>query len=467
MDTNLFKNHQISAETLATLEELGFQKMTPIQEQSIPALLQGKDLIGQSKTGSGKTLAFALPMIETTELENKNVQHLIICPTRELCAQVAREIRKFAKRKTGLQILIVCGGQPSRPQVQSLENGVHFVVGTPGRLVDLIQKNKLILDNIKTLVLDEADKMLEMGFEDDLRIIMQSAPTKKQTVFFSATFPDSILGLSQKFQNKPLKIEIAQDTAESQNPIEQLTYDVGQESKIHILMRILQQHNPETAIIFCNQKIKVTEIYELIKNEKVSCGALHGDLEQRDRDRVMAMFRNGSLRILVATDVASRGLDIDHLDLVVNYDLPHQPEIYVHRIGRTGRAGKSGVAATLVCNHELIKIQEIERYTQTKMTNRPLGFKNQHGLASLFRTSAMQTLSIGGGRKDKVRPGDILGALTGDAGGFQSSQIGKIEIHEHLCYVAVDSSIAKSALQKLRDGKIKGHKFQVRLITEA
>lgn len=463
MKTTDFTSLSLSQELLAVVNELGYEEMTPIQAESIPLLLAGKDIIGQSKTGSGKTAAFSLPILNTIDLGDQNIQALIICPTRELATQVAGEIRKLGRRHSGLKVLLLTGGQTGREQAQSLEKGVHIAVGTPGRILDHINRERIDLSHISSVIFDEADKMLEMGFEKELRAVMKDVPQKRQTALFSATFPESIQLLSRRYQKNPMQIIVEEAEGQSAT-IEQIVYETEAEHKTSTLMRVLQQHNSNSTIVFCNMKSTVNEITETIQNHEVVCASLHGDLEQRERDRVMAMFRNGSIPLLIATDVAARGLDIEHLEMVVNYDLPNQPETYVHRIGRTGRAGRAGTAITLAGPRDTLKLLELEKITGGKFQRPHLGFKNQHGLNKFALQSAMQTISISGGRKNKLRPGDILGALTGTAGGLAAADVGKIEIHDTFTYVAISSSHVSQALESLRKGKIKGQKFPVKLM---
>jgi ATP-independent RNA helicase DbpA len=467
LNSTEFSSLPLSSDLLAVIRELGFEKLTPIQSESIPLLLQGKDLIGQSKTGSGKTAAFALPILQNikTDQRQRDIQALILCPTRELSAQVAREMRKLARRHIGLQVLVLSGGQPLRPQMEALNKGVHIVVGTPGRILDVIGRGRMDMSRVATLVLDEADTMLDMGFQEDIEAIMAEVPGTRQTIFFSATFPDAIKSLTKKYLHNPARVVI-EDAPETVPMIAQIAYETEPSEKVGTLLRVLQQHEPTSALVFCNLKVTVAELAETLKEGGVSCASLHGDLEQFERDQVMALFRNGSTRVLIATDVAARGLDIKNLDMVVNFDLPYQPEVYVHRIGRTGRAGESGVAVSLISEQDNSKLGEIEQVTGFIIERKTLGFKNQHGLSknSIHREAPMQTLSISGGRKDKLRPGDILGALTGEAGGLKSENIGKIEIHDRIAYVAVSSEIAATALHRLREGRIKGQKFLIRLL---
>ncbi|MBO9665820.1 MAG: ATP-dependent RNA helicase DbpA [Bdellovibrio sp.] len=461
MEQQPFSALTLSPELLTVLEELGLKTMTPIQSQSIPVLLAGKDLIGQSQTGSGKTAAFVLPILNQIDLKLKSLQAVILCPTRELAAQVLTEVRKLGRRHEGLQVIALTGGQPTREQAQALENGVQIAVGTPGRILDLVNRDRIDFNSVKTLVLDEADKMFDMGFAAEIKAVIKEIPQTRQTVFFSATFPESVLDLSRRYQKNPVRVVI--ESAPESLQIEEIAYETEDSQKTNTLIRVLQQHQAESCLIFCNTKAAVAELTEGFSQGKVTVASLHGDLEQRDRDRVMAMFKNGSYRILIATDVAARGLDIDNLELVINYDFPLQPETYVHRIGRTGRAGKSGVAVTLIHPEDTLKLLEIENLTNRKFQKPSLGFKNQFGLNPEWRETLMQTLWISGGRKDKIRAGDILGALTGTAG-LKSSSIGKIEVHDKHSFVAISASHTKTAFDRLRDGKIKGQKFQVRIL---
>ena len=454
----------LSAELLAVVAELGFEKLTPIQAQAIPPLLEGKDLVGQSRTGSGKTAAFALPILQRLSLEAREVGALVLCPTRELSAQVAREIRRLGRRHAGLTVLVLAGGEPVGRQIGALEKGVHIAVGTPGRVLDHLRRRTLRVHRVASVVLDEADRMLDMGFQDDMEKILRALPPNRQTVFFSATYPTSIETLCQKHQKDPVFVKVEAEPEEARE-IRQLVVHSEQEQKIGALRWVLATYPHESALIFANLKVTVAEIAKVLSEGGLSTGSLHGNLEQYDRDRVMAKFRNASTRVLVATDVAARGIDIENLDLVVNFDLPSQSEVYVHRIGRTGRAGKVGLAVSLRNEREQLKVDAIEHLTGVKLvvTERqavPRGEKAALAQA-LERDAKMATLRISGGRKEKVRPGDILGALTGEAGGLDAADIGKIEIHDHFSYVAVKKSISQGAQQSLSAGRIKGRKFQV------
>ncbi len=460
---------QISAFPLSqplteVLEELGYTSLTPIQAQSIPPLLAGKDLIGQSETGSGKTAAFSLPILEKLRLSLRRPQALILCPTRELSSQVAREIRKLGRRLAGLQVITLSGGQLLGPQIGSLEQGVHIVVGTPGRVCDHIRRGTLVLKQANVIVLDEADRMLDMGFEDDIKAIFAALPPKRQTVFFSATFPDAVETLSKTYQQNAQRITVAARERSKKN-IRQILFQTKHDARLLTLQRVLAAHPSESTIIFANQRAIVSEITETLRKAGASADCIHGELEQDERDRVMARLRNGSIRILVATDVAARGIDVSDLGLVVNYELPFKPDTYLHRIGRTGRAGKKGLAISLVTARDQHRIEAIEEAAGYSLEQGKLeeGRGRAPGAAA-YQDATMQTLTIGGGRKEKLRPGDILGAFTGEAGGFSAEDIGKIEIHDHFTYVAVSREIAKSAVQRLREGRIKARKFSVDLL---
>jgi len=457
---NSFASLGLSSALLEVLSELGYQAPTPIQSLSLPPLLEGRDLIGQSKTGSGKTAAFSLPLLERLDTSRRDVQALVLCPTRELCTQVAREIRKLGRNRRDLQVLILSGGHPIYLQLKTLKHGSQVVVGTPGRVEDHLRRKTLDLSQVTTVVLDEADRMLDMGFREKIEWLLKQTPKERQTALFSATFPSTIEALSRYYQRNPQVVKVEEDGGNA-TAIEQVFYSAPLEDKESILLRVLQSHPIETALIFCNQKARVDEVHAFLKDEGYSVEKLHGDLVQDDRDRVMAKFRNRSAPLLVATDVAARGIDVKELDAVINCDLPSDPAVYVHRIGRTGRAGHQGLAISLVTEREGAKRERIEAHFQMLIEVRPLSRAAQP--ASPAR-AAMETLYISGGRKDKVRPGDILGALTGEAGGLKGDLVGKIEILDRHSYVAVARSHSRLALDRLRQGRIKGRKFQVQLV---
>jgi len=469
--SNSFNNLSLSSRALKGVADLGFEEPTAIQTKCIPILIKGIDLIGQSQTGSGKTAAFVLPMLDKIDFSNKIIQGLILCPTRELCLQVVSEIKKLGRSFNGLQVASIIGGVPGRDQAQILENGVHIIVATPGRLSDHINRSQVNLQSIKYVVLDEADKLLEMGFENEVKHIMKSLPKKRQTVFFSATIHETIQNLSHKYQSNPVFIEV-ENSLTNKVMIKEYLYQIDRandstnflQNKINTLIRILHQHSKGSTLIFCNQKSTVSEIEESLSKNDVNCAILSGDLEQRERDRVITLYKNGSIRILIATDIAARGLDIEQIGLVINFDLPNQAETYIHRIGRTGRAGKEGLAVSIMNSNEEIKIVMIEKFTGRTMIRDKLGFKNQHGLSSSFQFAKMQTLHISGGKKDRLRPTDLLGALTAQPDAISASDIGKIDIQDRFSFVAITSELVNRASDKLRNSRIKGSKFKIKIV---
>jgi ATP-dependent RNA helicase DbpA len=450
----------LSPSLCQVVAELGFVAPTPVQAQAIPLLLAGRDLIGQSTTGTGKTAAFGLAILQKLNRDDRHPQALILCPTRELCAQVARDLRKLGRREAGLVVLILSGGQPMKPQLAALQRGVHVVVGTPGRVLDHIARGSLKLNRVATIVVDEADRMLDMGFGAEMEKILSGAPKRRQTVLFSATYPRSIEAMTKAHQRSPERLNVEMGDGPAA-PLRQLASLVDDNGRLDALLATLGASAPESAIIFCNFKATVAQVEQALRAAGVSSASLHGDLEQRERDLVMAKFRNHSIRVLVATDVAARGLDIEGLDLVVNFELPFQPAIYVHRVGRTGRAGKAGLAVSLVGPRDRAKVKAIEAAIGSSLERQAAEAPKPK--SDVRAGATMETLYISGGRKDKVRPGDILGALTGDAGGLPGSDVGKIEIHERFSYVAIAKGSAARAIQHLTAGRIKGKKFKVGL----
>ena len=445
------------------VRDLGYERPTPIQSASIPVLLAGKDLIGQSETGSGKTAAFTLPILQRLVLARRSVQAIVLCPTRELSAQVAREFRRLGCAHAGLTVVELVGGQPARLQREALGRGAHVAVGTPGRVLDLLQKKTLKTGAIATLVLDEADRMLDMGFGPDVEAILREIPRSRQTALFSATFPDAITAISEAHQRNAVRVTI-DDPEGARLEIRELYLAARSEDKFNTLCWLLCEYPHSSALIFCNFKATAVEIAGRLASAGVSVGRLDGDLDQFQRDQVLARFRNESVRLLVATDVAGRGIDVKDLDLVINYEFPQQADIYVHRIGRTGRAGKKGVAISLTSDRSGARIDAIEEKTGRKIEAIERRDNNAPGaevlLRSIAQSATMETILISGGRKDKIRPGDILGALTGEAGGLKGDDVGKIEIHDRLSYVAVTRSVCQTAVDRLNAGRIKGKRFR-------
>jgi len=462
-----FATLSLSPALLGVVADLGYTQPTPIQVASIPSLLAGKDLIGQSKTGSGKTAAFALPILQRLDIAERSLQALVLCPTRELCAQVAREVRKLGRAHAGLAVLELVGGQPARPQREALLRGVHVAIGTPGRVLDHLGRRALNTVGLRTVVLDEADRMLDMGFGEDVGRILRALPARRQTALFSATFPSSIEAMSKAYQRNAVRVTIEEPEL-AVAEIEQLLLVTPPDHKLHGLCWLLQRYTSESALVFCNFKATVADLTRTLVSSGVSADRLDGDLEQFHRDQVLARFRNHSVRVLVATDVAGRGIDVEDLDLVVNYELPSQPEVYVHRIGRTGRAGKTGVAVTLTADLCDPRVAAIERLTGKSLRHLERTPSDDPGLPALLEQLArgprMETILISGGRKDRVRPGDILGALTGDAGGLGGAEVGRIEVQDTLSYVAVARTVSRRAVERLNSGRIKGKRFRATLV---
>ncbi|NWF39616.1 ATP-dependent RNA helicase DbpA [Mariprofundus sp. NF] len=454
-----FSTLNMQADLLQNLSSLGYDQMTPIQAESLPHILAGRDVIGQGKTGSGKTAAFGLGLLNRLDVKRLHVQSLVLCPTRELADQVSKEIRRLARTVANIKVLTLCGGMPFGPQIGSLEYGAHIIVGTPGRIEDHLGRGTLKLDRVTALVLDEADRMLEMGFQASVDAIVAQIPKQRQTLLFSATFPDKIKAISNRIMIKPVMVQV--ESTHDSSTISQHFYQTGDfKDSMTALRLLLLEHRPESCVIFCNTKRETQDIADELVSHGFSALALNGDLEQRDRDQTMVRFANRSTAILVATDVAARGLDIDALDAVINFQLPHEPETYVHRIGRTGRAGSSGVSFTLH-NGSDYKLTMLSDYIK-----RPISSEALPPLSVLDNKPAkpaMATLQIGGGKKQKLRPGDILGALTGE-GGITGKQVGKIHILDNWAYVAVSRDVVKVALNKLSEGKLKGRTFRVRLM---
>ncbi|TBR41763.1 ATP-dependent RNA helicase DbpA [Marinomonas agarivorans] len=450
---------QLPAKLTHLLSDLGFETFTPVQAATLPAILAKQDVLAQAQTGSGKTLAFAIGMLLKINPRYFGVQALVICPTRELADQVSKETRKVARFLQNIKVLSLCGGMPFGPQISSLEHGAHIVVGTPGRLLEHVRKGTLQLNNLQTLVLDEADRMLDMGFIDSIRTLVKETPNNRQTLLFSATYPDSIQSISQELQNTPANILI--ETTETTRPdIQQYFVKTSKEEKLDSLLKTLQHIAPRQAVVFCNTKAECQTVADFLDQHKVSAKALHGDLEQKMRDLVLVQFSNASCRLLIATDVAARGIDVKDVDAVINFDTTRDIDVHTHRIGRTGRAGSKGIAVNLVTEKDNYKVQEIEK--RFAITADYLQLNTQLDLD--FRLlPTMATIGFDAGRKDKLRPGDIVGALTAGIG-LQKEEIGKIHVFDRKAYVAINNQQARSILQKLQQNKIKGRAIKVRIV---
>jgi len=457
MASDSFSSLSISPAQISNLDSLGYTKMTPIQAQSLPQMLKGKDIIAKAKTGSGKTAAFGIGLLNNINPRFFGVQALIICPTRELADQVGKEIRRLARFTQNIKLVLLCGGKPLGPQIGSLEHGAHIVVGTPGRLQDHLRKGTLKLEGLKTLVLDEADRMLDMGFFDVMKDIISQTPQSRQTLLFSATYPDTIKKMSQSIQRNPVTVTV--ESEHKASVIEQLFYEVKKHERNNTLLALFEHYQPESTIVFCHTKKQCDEVAGFLRDHQIEALAIHGDLDQRERDQVLVRFANNSCSVLVATDVAARGLDIKSLQAVINYELPRDPEIFVHRIGRTGRAGEKGIALSLFTQSEVVRVNAIAAYQKKpSICDVPESLDRD---SSFVLQPAMVTIQIDSGRKNKIRPGDILGALTGDAG-LIGSQIGKIDIFDMSSYVAVERTTLRQALNYLSTGKVKGRNVRAR-----
>ncbi len=521
METLRFEDLNLSNEILKAVENKGFEEATPIQAQAIPYVLEGRDVIGQAQTGTGKTAAFGIPILEKLSHEEKAVQALVLCPTRELAIQVAEEIRELAKYKRGVEILPVYGGQPIDRQIKALKKRPQIIVGTPGRVMDHMNRGTLKIDKIRMAVLDEADEMLDMGFIDDIVTILKAAPDERQTLLFSATMPKAILDLTKRFQKNPHHVKVVHKELTAPK-IEQVYYEVKEKTKAEVLSRLIDMYNPKLSLVFCNTKKKVDELVEELQGRGYFADGLHGDLKQVQRDRVMAKFRTGAVDILVATDVAARGIDVDDVEAVFNYDLPQDEEYYVHRIGRTARAGREGKAFTFVVGREIYKLRDIQRYAKAKIalkkapssedveevrTNMYLekvkesmedGDLEQYVEAierlagedytTIDIAAALLKMAIGGkgkeaqpeetdyentgaepgmvrlfiniGRNQKIRPGDIVGGIAGETG-IPGKLIGSIDIYDKYTFVEVPREYANDVINIMKDNQIKGKKINI------
>ena len=527
MENLKFEEMNLSYDIVRAVKDMGFEEATPIQSQAISVIMEGKDIIGQSQTGTGKTAAFGLPCLEMLDPDNKGLQALILCPTRELAIQVSEEFRKFLKYKENIKVLPIYGGQPIDRQITALKKGVQVIIGTPGRVMDHMRRHTIKMNSVKYVVLDEADEMLDMGFRDDIETIMLKVPEERQTVMFSATMSQDILDLSRRYMTNPEYIKITRKELTVPS-IEQAYFDVKEKTKPDALCRIIDMYNPKLSIVFCNTKKRVDEVVEQLQGRGYFAEALHGDLKQPQRDKVMQKFRNGTIEILVATDVAARGIDVDDVDIVFNYDVPQDDEYYVHRIGRTGRAGRSGKAFTFCVGKEIYKLRDIMRYTKTKIIQKKLptlsdieeiktanflervkevidegalgkyidmvdNMVNEDDVAATDIAAALLKLSLSDLISSDIDDININNSeLYGDAGddiirlfvnagkknkirakdivgafageaGIPGKSIGHVDIYDDYTFVDVPAEYAKDIIVAMKNNKIKGKKVNIEI----
>jgi ATP-dependent RNA helicase DeaD len=521
-----FSELNLSSEILKAVEDLGFEEATSIQSLSIPKMMTGIDIIGQSQTGTGKTAAFGIPVLEKTNAKNKAVQAVILCPTRELAIQVAEELKLFSKYKKGINIVPVYGGQPIQRQITAISKGAQIVIGTPGRVIDHLERRTLKLDTVSTIILDEADEMLDMGFRDDIELILKSIPKERQTVFFSATMPKEFLSLTKKYQHSPETIKVVSEKLTVLS-IEQYYFDTKEYQKFEALTRCLDMYDPKLSLVFCNTKKRVDEVTSSLQARGYCTDAIHGDMSQSQRNRVMTKFRNGSIELLIATDVAARGIDVDDIDIVFNFDVPKDDEDYVHRIGRTGRAGKAGKAYSFVSGKDIYKLRDIQRYTKVNIKRiqvpsladventketiilnkvkevlKEKGLEKYAGMAESLisgeitsldiaaallkimfasekreqeqktdiseniKKHSMTRLFINVGKKNGVRARDFIDAITSETG-ISSSLIGNIKILDAFSFVEVPWEYNIDVINALHSSNIKGKKVSVKLAKES
>ena len=519
-----FDELNIDERILRAIEDMGFEETSPIQTQAIPAVCEGIDVVGQAQTGTGKTAAYTIPMLMKIDPQIKKPQAIVLCPTRELAVQVAEEIRKLAKYMSDIKVLPVYGGQEIVRQIKSLKTGVQIIVGTPGRVMDHMRRKTVKFDNINMVILDEADEMLDMGFREDMETILTETPEDRQTVMFSATMPKAIMDIARNFQKDARIIKVVRKELTVSN-IEQFYYEVRPKNKTEVLCRLIDIYNPRLSVVFCNTKRQVDELISELKGRGYFADGIHGDMKQQQRDRVMDDFRSGRVDILIATDVAARGIDVDDVDMVFNYDIPQDEEYYVHRIGRTGRAGRSGMALSFISGKEVYKLKDIERYCKTKILAKPVPslddvkntkldnmfdkirqtieeggltdmvnlveeHVNQEEYTSMDMAAALLKMLIGDtldredeveefhfdtdkddsrmvrlfiniGKKDKIKPANILGAIAGESG-MPGKLVGAIDMMDNYTFVDVPAIHAEKILKAMNDNvQIKGRRVNV------
>ena len=455
MPDNSFSSLHVNKKLLENIDSLGFSSMTPIQQKAIPIILEGSDLIAKSKTGSGKTIAFGIGILQSLDVKKFNIQFLVICPTRELCEQVATELIKLARLEHNVKIVTIYGGESLGNQRRSLEKGAHIVVGTPGRIIDHIGKESIDLSHIQILVLDEADRMLDMGFYDDISYIKTKLPSKLQTLLFSATYPDDIKNLVAKVMHDPKTVTIEED---NEGYLKQLTCKVNKEEKYETLKTILYSYRPDSVIIFCNTKVDVEEVTHKLYSDGFDTEYLHGGLEQNIRNEMLLMFANKSIPILVTTNLAARGIDIKDISLVINYDLPQDKEVYLHRVGRTARAGDEGISISLYSQNDINQLDAIKELVKTDIEEidlKTLTYESKKPLLAKYTT-----LHLLAGKKEKIRAGDIVGTFIKTLG-LDKDCIGNIDILQKDSYVAIKNDCNIERILKLKEINIKAKRVRI------
>ena len=457
-DVKGFDSLPLRVELLNRLENMGFDVMTPVQAETLPAMLEGQDVLAQANTGSGKTAAYGLACLQRLNPKSFHVQSLILCPTRELAEQVTQSLRNLAREIGNTKILTICGGMPLGPQIASLEHSAHFVVGTPGRILKHLQKKTLHLSGLDILVFDEADRMLDMGFADEIDAILGYVPRPRQTLLFSATFPEGVKAIRKKLGTEMVRFDVTDSSVPQE--IEQLWCAVDESDRHQTLVDVIGHYGSSLNLVFCNTKVGCAEVAGVLAGHNIAVAALHGDMDQKERNTTIIRFSNGSINVLVATDVAARGLDIEDVETVVNFSLPHQPEVYVHRVGRTGRKGKSGRAISLVGDREKSRLLEIQDLIDDQISYCHLP---ESGAATTKLRPVYSTIEINGGRKHKLRPGDILGALTAKDS-IKGDSVGKIDLMDRATYVAIEQPKARAAIESINNSKIKGKMFRARIL---
>ena len=472
-----FARLPLAPHVLANLQSLGYTQMTPVQAATLPLALAGRDLIAQARTGSGKTAAFALALLASLNPRRFAVQALVLCPTRELAEQVTQEIRRLARAEDSVKVLTLCGGATMRPQIASLEHGAHVVVGTPGRILDHLERQTLNLEALSTLVLDEADRMLDMGFAEDIAQVVRACPKTRQTLLFSATYPEGVMALGARHMREPQIVQLKE--AHAPQTIRQRFYEVREDERLHAAGLLLNHFRPVSTLAFCNTKQQCRDLVAVLQAQGLVALELHGDLDQRERDQVLVQFAQRSCSVLVATDLAARGLDLSQLEAVINVDISPEVAVHTHRIGRVGRIGQGAPAApagatadaaagwafSLASLEEMGRVGRIEAAQGAEVVWHPLSELTTPapGAEAGPLRPPMATLQMLGGRKEKIRAGDVLGALTKDMG-FAGAQIGKISINEWSTYIAVERAIAPEVLRRLNSGKVKGRSVKVRML---